>query len=141
MEKIKINNDMINGFCVYFLYKNEEVVYVGKSKCVLKRLFQHSGKEFDSFSYKTFENEEECSLQEEFYINKLKPKYNFKSTGYVPSKIYFRELRTQEEVEEILKNKGIDYVKNYQNGNIHVKKSEIEIIKILIEKIKKYGSC
>lgn len=61
---------------VYFLIKNEEVVYVGQSVEFLRRIHEHYGKvDFDSFSFI------ECNMgdlraEETKYILKYLPKYN-----------------------------------------------------------------
>ncbi len=64
---------------VYFLISGGEIVYVGRSVDVFKRLGDHSSgyekKVFDSyFCIKT--NEKNVSKIEKKYIIKFKPKYN-----------------------------------------------------------------
>lgn len=64
---------------VYFLISKEEIVYVGRSVDVFKRLGDHSSgyekKVFDCyFCIKT--NENNVSKLEKKYIAKFKPKYN-----------------------------------------------------------------
>lgn len=66
------------GCGVYFLLKDEEVVYVGKSKNIGLRVKGHadeSTKIFDSFSY-ILCNEYDLSNLEGAYVSKLNPKYN-----------------------------------------------------------------
>lgn len=66
--------------CIYFLYKNGKVVYVGQSSAGLSRLEHHRQrkghkKDFDSFSY-IFCEKEKLDETEAFYISQFKPKYN-----------------------------------------------------------------
>lgn len=66
--------------CVYFLYKNNRVVYVGQSTAGLSRLQDHRTrkghiKDFDAYSYIACTKEELDEL-EAFHIRRLQPKYN-----------------------------------------------------------------
>lgn len=64
---------------VYFLIKDNEVVYVGKSKDVHSRVMTHlvdKEKDFDSYSYILLENAHDRDVTECFYIETLAPKYN-----------------------------------------------------------------
>lgn len=62
---------------VYFLVKNKEVVYVGKSDRGMIRINEHSytEKDFDSFYFVNCELEKLKNM-ENYYILKYKPKYN-----------------------------------------------------------------
>lgn len=66
----------MNALCgVYFLFKRDELIYVGQSENVYIRLGFHADKEFDSFAFI------ECGLAEldrleSLYILKYKPKLN-----------------------------------------------------------------
>jgi excinuclease UvrABC nuclease subunit len=61
---------------IYFLYLNNDIVYIGKSTNFRSRLKKHlSNKYFDSFSY-FHVNHENIENVERFYINKYLPKYN-----------------------------------------------------------------
>jgi len=63
------------GF-VYFLYKKNEVVYVGITKNIHNRINQHKKtKDFSHYEYKVDEYEK-CKKIEKDYIRKLKPKLN-----------------------------------------------------------------
>lgn len=62
---------------VYFLFCESEVVYVGKSTNIVKRVHQHysDGKVFDRFAYIEFE-ERFLDYEERKYIKMYSPKYN-----------------------------------------------------------------
>ena len=69
------NRKIISG--VYFLFDKDELVYVGCSNDIFKRIIQHEGKKvFDSYSYIELSNEEEIMLCEGVLIDKYIPKYN-----------------------------------------------------------------
>lgn len=53
-KKININN----GPGVYFLIKNNEIIYIGSSKSPINRIYQHSDKHFDFYYIK------ECCLED-----------------------------------------------------------------------------
>ncbi len=73
---------------VYFLIKNDTIVYIGRSKCIMKRIAHVRGDtdikirlghniKFDSYaSIKCFPDE--VGLYEKLYISRYKPKYNTK---------------------------------------------------------------
>lgn len=69
--------------CIYFLIQTKEygiktsrkVVYVGKSKRGMQRIFEHSNKKFDAFSY-IICNENDLDKLEKEYIDKYRPIYN-----------------------------------------------------------------
>lgn len=64
---------------VYFLFCNEQVVYIGQSKNIMSRITTHKlekVKEFDSFSYKIIWDEEVRKSEESFLIMKHSPLYN-----------------------------------------------------------------
>jgi len=66
---------------VYFLFKEDKVVYVGQSINVAARISQHSGsKDFDSFSVLLCD-QSKLDLLEGLYIRLLKPELNFSSAG------------------------------------------------------------
>jgi len=66
---------------IYFLFRDNEVVYVGESICIFSRLSQHfksTEKEFTSFKYEKFEgNATERKKKEAKYIKKYRPILNF----------------------------------------------------------------
>jgi len=66
---------------VYFLIKSGEIIYIGQSTCVLRRVQDHRHQEFDSVSFIP------CDLNmldkiESLYIHLLRPKNN----GKLPDK-------------------------------------------------------
>lgn len=68
---------------VYFLYENlEEIVYVGQSKNLCKRISGHDNRMrrlwrfSEGFSYLTF-NPEDLKWMECYYIWRYRPKFNF----------------------------------------------------------------
>lgn len=62
--------------CIYFLFDNGNVVYVGKTEYGLKRILCHiSDKKFDNVKIKVF-NKELLDEKETYYIAKYNPKYN-----------------------------------------------------------------
>lgn len=62
--------------CIYFLFDNGNVVYVGKTEHGLKRVLCHiSDKKFDNIKIKVF-NKELLDEKETYYIAKYNPKYN-----------------------------------------------------------------
>lgn len=69
--------ELHKGSCIYFLFKNDEVVYVGQSKLGLSRLYEHCmNKDFDAYSYVPVDNEGDLNYIEAMYIHLFKPIYN-----------------------------------------------------------------
>jgi excinuclease UvrABC nuclease subunit len=67
---------------IYFLFKNDEIVYVGQSKTGTNRIWQHTRndryidkKDFNFYSFIPCE-ENTLNETEAYYIIKFKPKYN-----------------------------------------------------------------
>jgi hypothetical protein len=89
----------------YFLYKNNEVIYIGISIDIKNRLVSHknSGKDWDYVKYISCTDYLEVIKIESYYINKHKPKLNIQLGNYM----------------EIAKNHGFkidDELINYQKG-------------------------
>lgn len=64
---------------IYFLYDNDNLVYIGKSSNIFYRIGTHIHqqlKKFDSWEYQIIEDEEERSNMEGYLIDIFKPKYN-----------------------------------------------------------------
>ena len=62
---------------IYRLYKNNEIIYIGKSICIKSRLTQHkSEKDTDSFDFTILNNESDKNIYELYYIDKYKPTHN-----------------------------------------------------------------
>ena len=59
---------------LYFLYQKEEIVYIGRSESILRRIAAHQF-QFDSFSVIEMPYGETI-IYEPIYIARYKPKYN-----------------------------------------------------------------
>ena len=66
---------LIKGSLIYFLVKNNEVVYVGQTKNGLYRPFSHYNKDFDKVYVKKCRTVD-LDVIEDYYILKYKPIYN-----------------------------------------------------------------
>lgn len=80
LKKYKFNNTVIRG--IYYLFNKWELVYVGQSDNILRRLNQHTDKEFDEFSYFKVDKWIDLERIEAEEINKYLPKYNKSLWGY-----------------------------------------------------------
>jgi hypothetical protein len=68
-----------NKPCIYMLYKNDKIVYIGQTECLARRIAEHTqtDKDFDSFVIHSFIEDQYIRLKkEEILIRKYKPKYN-----------------------------------------------------------------
>lgn len=64
---------------LYFLFNNNEIVYIGKSENILKRIKDHRRKKiFTHYTYIPIDSRVELSIFEFYYINKYKPVLNKK---------------------------------------------------------------
>lgn len=62
---------------IYYLYSKDEVMYIGKSNKLGKRVIQSiQGKDVDSYSIAPIPNQADRDILEVYLINKYKPKYN-----------------------------------------------------------------
>lgn len=116
---------------VYFLYDGEELVYIGQSDNIYRRIGQHISegvKRFDSFCF--YEVGEERIILESYLINKFQPKYNqtYGSTiapwcMYDPADDIFQDTMPDEKVMSVIneclagKPKGITIRKIAKNQN------------------------
>lgn len=69
---------------VYFLFLNEEIVYIGQSGNVHLRISQHikeKEKEFNKVFYQPVPPEMDLLAIEKYYILKFRPKYNYETTA------------------------------------------------------------
>ena len=84
----------IKGTFIYFLLKDNEVVYVGQTKSGLDRPFQHKDKDFDMVKILPCD-ESELNEMEDFYILKYEPKYNkfFSASTYISIQYARTKLR------------------------------------------------
>ena len=73
---------LIDGFetpVVYFLFKDDKLVYIGQTKQVLKRLHEHrKSKNFDRFSFVVCKTIEDAYTIEQELIEYVKPKLNIR---------------------------------------------------------------
>lgn len=68
---------------LYALCKYGEIVYIGQSNNILRRIGEHAGckeKEFDSFMYIRCDDKKERDKLERHWIEKFQPKYNSQLT-------------------------------------------------------------
>ena len=62
---------------IYFLFDKDEIVYIGQSNFIEKRIFEHTNdKSFTSWNFIEFNSNEDLNDLEADYILKHKPKYN-----------------------------------------------------------------
>lgn len=67
---------IVHQTCIYFLYDEEELVYVGKSTRGICRVYEHVGlKQFTHYAFQ-YCDEEYMDELEQAYIAIYKPKYN-----------------------------------------------------------------
>lgn len=66
------------SYVVYFLIKDSELVYVGRTNNFFWRMSGHQddGKDFDDFRIMEFECKEATVFAEKFYVTTYKPKLN-----------------------------------------------------------------
>ncbi len=68
-----------NRACIYMLYKQDRIVYIGQTECLARRISEHlqSNKDFDSFVVHSFIEDEYIRLKkEQILIRKHKPVLN-----------------------------------------------------------------
>lgn len=87
-KKNDITDDAIAVGCpsgIYFLILRDEVMYVGKSKNVFRRIGRHldEGKRFDSFNI-VYAPEDKLADLERLYLNALVPPWNHTLEGPAP---------------------------------------------------------
>lgn len=88
-----------NSF-IYILTKDEEVVYVGQTKCGITRPFAHIDKEFNSINI-IYCDEDQLDMLEDKYIMKYMPKYN----KIVNSAMNYSLLRARNKLRKLFNNK------------------------------------
>lgn len=74
--KINILKKNLFGNMIYFLIKNDEVVYIGQSINGIKRPIHHYDKDFDYFTFVNVRDKNKLDELENYYITKYEPKYN-----------------------------------------------------------------
>lgn len=93
-SSIKIKN--CNKSIIYFLIKNDKIVYIGQSINGFKRLFTHSLKDFDAINF-IYVKKENLDDVERFYIKKYNPVLNRTKGNYTKNNIYIST--TEEELD------------------------------------------
>ena len=62
---------------LYFLYDNNELVYIGKSKNLIHRIMESAADKFaDSYRYALIENEADMHIYEPYYVSIYNPTRN-----------------------------------------------------------------
>jgi hypothetical protein len=77
LDGLEINNLPKLKEGIYFLYKNESLVYIGISQDIVGRIKNHmcSDKVFDNYKYLELKKNE-AKIYERVLLNKYKPEYN-----------------------------------------------------------------
>ena len=81
-KRLKLNRYKLSGNCsgVYFLFDDDELVYIGKGWNCFLRVAEHTRKDsdkiFTSWNYLCIDNKEKYSSLEKELIQIYKPKYN-----------------------------------------------------------------
>jgi len=78
VEELLFNNNTIKRG-IYFLYKDDKIIYIGKSTNLGKRLYNHKVqnlKDFDIIKVYTFKSNADIHYLEPYLINYYKPLYN-----------------------------------------------------------------
>jgi len=86
---------------IYFLLDKEEIVYIGKSTNIIKRVTEHFSegiKKFNLYSYIPVEVDS-LSEAEDFFIKKYKPKYNIR---LVKEKNSYKTINISEDLHNLL---------------------------------------
>jgi len=122
---------------IYFLIKNNEIIYIGKTIELVRRLGNHLSekeKDFDSYFFMEFK-EEELNAMEYFFIRKYKPKYNSKFLFLCREHISKSKITNIKSCEylKILEENRIPYEKF--GKKIFIDKKNLEIVKCILKDI------
>lgn len=74
LKRHRYDRTVIRG--IYYLFNKWELVYIGQSDNILRRINQHTNKEFDEFAFIKIEDGVDLLKIEAEEINKYLPKYN-----------------------------------------------------------------
>lgn len=98
-RKKRKQNNKRNRVGLYFLYQNHKLMYIGKSKDINKRLYQHSHNSHIEGLEGTYDvkiiligNEKDTELAERVYISMLKPPLNKEFVDELECGGFFSEL-------------------------------------------------
>ena len=123
------HSDKERECCVYFLIKNDEVIYVGKTIQGISRPLSHNDKDFDSF-YMINCKDNELDIKEVEMICKYKPKFNkgispiegLFSTSQISYELKLRGFFLRHPfIKYALSKSGIDYLTFRQDFFIYKK--------------------
>lgn len=71
----RMKRKLLTGSGIYFLFKHNTIVYVGQTTNGLKKVFDHTDKNFDEYVFVRC-RKSELNVLEAAYIKKFRPKYN-----------------------------------------------------------------
>lgn len=114
--------------CLYFLYKDKELVYIGKSINLFGRIGNHliqKNKVFDSFRYLEVTDIIDLEELEKIYIKKYKPIYNIQiKASYEKELAYRQRIAEREELRrkkiELEEKEQDDFLCILTNNNIKI---------------------
>lgn len=122
---------------VYFLYENDELVYIGESENVFSRIGTHikeGVKDFDNWTYVEVDNTKNRKHLESFLINICKPKYNISSKTSFSEELYIGDYFLDEEIA--------GYIDIHETFYSYVDLQWIsDVLKIDKEMVKEWISC
>lgn len=98
IQSVDVPKERKNKIGLYFLYQDNKLMYIGKSKDINKRLYQHSYSshvdlqgEYD-VKIIIIGNEKDTELAERVYISMLKPPLNIEFKDELECGGFFSEL-------------------------------------------------
>ena len=101
VKKMKDISKSVSG--IYRLYKDNKIVYIGKSVCIRSRLYSHiKEKDIDSFDFTILNNESDKNIYELYYIDKYKPKLNRDCIEKSISNIELEDLVFSDKIKVII---------------------------------------
>lgn len=109
LRNIEVIDDIKPKQGCYFLYDGDEIVYIGLSNNIDKRVQQHTRtKHFDLVKYIPVDNYIYANLVESYYIDLLEPKYN-KKPGLYGQQAKIRNYDIQEDGWNGIRNLNENY--------------------------------
>ncbi|AUR91998.1 GIY-YIG nuclease superfamily protein [Vibrio phage 1.168.O._10N.261.52.A10] len=100
MNEPFINKLSDNESMIYFLIRDEEIVYVGQTRNLSQRLSHHSNKVFDRYNY-IIVSSDYADITESVYIHAINPEYNSDMTHHA-AKFKTREKRAPHGIDSII---------------------------------------
>lgn len=114
--------------CIYFLYRSEELVYIGKSISLFGRIFQHimnKNKEFDSLRYLEVPDFVDLDKLEIEFIIKYRPIYNIQiKNKYERKLVSAQEKLTSRKLKE--EQRILEEKQKKQNKKLALEKKQKE---------------